>query len=392
MSLSNQRNPYNLLYTNTPTYLGGAEVSILTLMRELDRDRFTPRLLTTSDGDLSRTASQSGIKVTINPLPGLSRRNPLPHLRGIRDLTNLVRQERISLIHTNCDSSLLPVRYAAALNRVPFVSHIRDFVRGWFTPVNLRVLHSARAVIAISAAVARACTDAGLDPERVVTIYDPIDVDTISSATLADRTRFRAEFNIPQDATVLGIVGQIQAIKGHREFMRVAMKLAARERNLHFLIVGTSSGAADQQFATEMRALAYQSPFSELFHYTGFRSDIPAVMKSTDILTVPSWTEAFGRVVVEGMAAGCAVIGTRVGGIPEIITDEQDGCLIPSKDAVALEATLDRLIHQPELRLALGAKAITSSKRFAVEKQVRKVEDLYSAILKSTAKRNTPNK
>ncbi len=381
MSLNNQSSPFNLLYTNTPTYLGGAEVSILTLMRHLDRSRFTPYLLTTADGDLSRAARESGIGVTLNPLPGLSRKRPLPHLRGIRNLSNLVHQQHIDLIHTNCDSSLLPVRYAAALNRVPFVSHIRDFVRGWFNPVNLRVLQSARAVIANSDAVASACRTAGIPARRVVTIYNPIDVGAFSEVSPDGIDTLRRDIGCPAGVQLIGIVGQVQEIKGLREFIQAALKIAENEPDVHFVIVGDANGDVNRQFMQEMKGVIQHSSYSDRIHFTGFRTDVPAVMKAIDILAVPSWTEAFGRVVVEGMATGRAVVGTRVGGISEIITDGVDGLLVPPHDVGALHVAIQRLLHDAEMRGNLGRRGQQTASRFSISKHVMQVQALYDSIL-----------
>ena len=106
-------------------------------------------------------------------------------------------------------------------------------------------------------------------------------------------------------------------------------------------------------------------------------------MKALDILVVPSWMEPFGRSVVEGMAAGCAVIGTRAGGIPEIITDGVDGLLVPPRDSQALYTAMQRLLHDDSLRSLLGSHGQQSANRFGINTHVHQVQALYKSIMQS---------
>lgn len=370
-----------VLYTNTPSYIGGAEVSILTLMQHLTQERYAPVLLTSSDSTLALTTRQRDIPVVINPLPRFRRRKPFARMLSIIRLIGLMYLLHIDIVHTSCDKSLQPVRAACRLTRLPYVSHIHDFVRDWYKPGNLEALRAARAVITCSKAVTQRSIAAGLESARVRTIYYPIEIDAFSNVTPQEAAAFRAAAHIPADATVIGIVGQVQSIKGHREFMHAALELAANEPAVHFLIVGASFGDEDQRFATEIQDQAKQSPFKDQFHFMGFRSDVPIIMKSLDILAVPSWNEPFGRVTVEGMAAGCAVVGTRAGGTSEIIKDGIDGCLIPPKDAQALCETLHQLICLPELRKQLGSAAVVSAQKYATKPRVAEMESLYDSIL-----------
>jgi glycosyltransferase involved in cell wall biosynthesis len=370
-----------ILYINTPSYIGGAEVSLLTLMSHLDPSRYQAQLLTSSAGSLTESAGQLGIPTHIYPLPGLSRRHPYPHLSSILRLTRTIRQQRIVLLHTNCDASLLPARYAARLAHVPFVSHVRDFVRYWFLPRNLAGLKKAEVVIANSTAIARACQASGISAYRLRTIYNPIDIDTFSTVTAVAAARFRNEIECPVDAPLIGLIGQVQAIKGHREFMQAALRLAASNETTHFVIVGSATGADDQAFAREMEEIATSSPFSNRFHFIGYRTDVPVIMQALDILVVPSWNEPFGRVVVEGMAAGRAVIGTNAGGIPEIITTEVDGILVPPRDSDALQSAILRLLNERDIRSQFGLQAQLTARRFTIDQHVEQMQALYDAVL-----------
>jgi glycosyltransferase involved in cell wall biosynthesis len=242
-------------------------------------------------------------------------------------------------------------------------------------------LKAARSVIANSNAIADKCRSAGIPSQRVVTIYNPIDLDIFSNALSSDSASFRQEIGCAASTPLIGIVGQIQEIKGHREFIEAALNVASHEPTAHFAIIGEANGPVDQMFSAEMQAIASNSVHADHIHFTGFRTDVSAVIKALDILVVPSWMEPFGRSVVEGMAAGCAVIGTRAGGIPEIITDGEDGLLIPPRDASALFTAMQHLLHDENLRRSLGRQGKKSASRFSINSHVQKVQALYSSTL-----------
>lgn len=374
--------PCAVLYVNSPTYIGGAEVSLLTLIRHLTPERFRARLLTGGAGSLEEWAGELRIATVRQEFPWFSRRRPWRYGRSIWRLARMARRARVDLIHTNCDHCLRYVMWASWLTGIPYVSHVRDFSRGWFEPQKVAALNRAARVIANSKATARACIAAGIEPARVVTIYNPIEVAdfaNVSSAVAADTRRTLA---IPADALVIGLVGQVQPMKGHAEFVGAALEIAGQVPEAHFLLVGAAPpDAAAEQFAEEIRRRVQDSTCADRFHFVGFRADVQPLMSAIDILVVPSWNEPFGRVAVEGMAAGCTVVGTLAGGLPEIITNEVDGLLVPPRDASALAAALLRLCRQPEARASLAERGRQTAHRFGVDQHIRAIEALYESVL-----------
>lgn len=302
-----------------------------------------------------------------------------PYFNSIRQLAMLIRELNISLVHTNCDFCLPYVQRACILLRQPYVSHVRDFVRGWFRPPNLSALRSARKVIANSKAIANACIQYGIPDVRVSTIYNPINVESF----VKEVHDLRKELNIPLTTLVIGIVGQIHEEKGHQEFVEVALELAITVPNIAFLIVGKAPDTVSKLFEQKLQERVAASQYASRFYFTGFRNDIERVMQTLDILVVPSWNEPFGRVAVEGMVAGKVVIGTQVGGLPEIITHCVNGLLVPPRDPETLRDVLKKVLAQPELRLKLSSAGQLSSQRFSVAYHVNNLEALYSSILKA---------
>jgi glycosyltransferase involved in cell wall biosynthesis len=264
----------------------------------------------------------------------------------------------------------------------PAVSHVRDFTRTWFEPGNVVALNRAARVVANSQATAQACLEAGVNPKALVTIYNPIDVGAFGAVSADVRARERKLMGIPCEALVIGLVGQVQPIKGHAEFVAAAVQVASQVPDVHVLIVGAPPpDDASLRFAETIRRQAGDSGFAERFHFMGFQADVPQVMSSLDVLVVPSWREPFGRVAVEGMAAGRAVIGTNVGGLPEIITDGVDGLLVPPRDPRALVTALLRLCEDAGLRERLAHQAARTAARYSIDSHVQHVQALYQSVL-----------
>lgn len=369
--------PANILYVNTPEITGGAEISLLTAMVNLDPARYRVSLVTTPGSTLIEQARAVGIEPHVMEFPWLSRRRPWPYLNSILGLVRLIRQLDIDLVHTNCDHSLPYVRKACRLVQRPYVSHVRDFVRGWFREPYFTGLKGAERVIANSRAVADECIRHGVIPERVVTVYNPVDLERFQP--LGDD--LREELCILPDAQVVGIVGQIHEIKGYREFLDAVLEIAPLIPNVAFLLVGRPPDEAGRELENELKARIAASSFSEAFHLVGYRKDIDRVMRTIDILTIPSWAEPFGRVAVEAMATGKAVIGTNIGGLLEIIQDKKNGLLIPPRDAGAIRDAVRCLLIDPNLRLQLGAEGRTSVGRFSIDHHLNCLSALYDEVI-----------
>lgn len=370
-----------VIYINTPAITGGAEISLLTLMQHLDRDRYVPLLVTAGEGQLAEQARQQGVQVLLQEFPWISRRRPWRYPSSIIRLAHTIKKYGPCLVHSNCDHSLRYVASACRLCDMPYVSHVRDFVRGWFEPANIDALNRAAAVVANSQAIAAACIKGGVAPEMLKVIYNPIDIAQFDLARRAGQGSVRDALGLPSDAFIVGIVGQILAAKGHADLLAAAPKVLAERHDAHFAIVGEASGKEAQSFRTQLFQLVAEAGLTGRVHFLGYRHDIPLVMRSLDVLAVPSWSEPFGRVVVEGLATGCLVVGTDAGGIPEIIRNEVNGLLVPVRDHDSLAQAIIRLGQDRVLAAQLRHNGIEMARHFDSDRHSRKMQDLYDLVV-----------
>jgi glycosyltransferase involved in cell wall biosynthesis len=224
--------------------------------------------------------------------------------------------------------------------------------------------------------------------DRVVILHNAIAVDAFVSVSQESGPLIRKQLSIPLDAPVVGIVGQVIPLKGHWEFVQAARLVAAKLPQAHFLIVGDDKSTPDPAFLPRLRTYVSEACLDAQVHFLGFRNDVPQIMAALDVLAVPTHDEGFGRVVVEGMAAGRAVVASRVGGIPEIIEHGRTGWLVPAGDDQALAEAVLGLLGDPRRKSALGEVAQqTAMERFDLSGYVKCMEALYLSALEPTLRR-----
>jgi glycosyltransferase involved in cell wall biosynthesis len=157
---------------------------------------------------------------------------------------------------------------------------------------------------------------------------------------------------------------------------RAAAELMPRIPSLHVLIVG------DGDLRPSLERLAQTLGIAPRVRFAGFRRDIPAVLQAMDVAVLPSRFEGMGRAVIEAQAAGCPVVASRVGGIPDVIEHERTGLLVPPGDAAALAQAVERLHRDGALRERLRRAAQQAvDERFDAKTMVRQIIDVYDALL-----------
>jgi glycosyltransferase involved in cell wall biosynthesis len=183
-------------------------------------------------------------------------------------------------------------------------------------------------------------------------------------------------FGCPPDALIVGSVGWLTDIKGHKYLIEAISKLKQNFPALHLVIVGSG----DRQEA--LLKLAELLGLRDTVHLLGHRDDVEACLAGMDLFVLPSLNEGMGRALVEAMAAGLPVIASRVGGIPAVISHEQTGLLVPPGNADALADAIRRLLDRPDWARQLGLAAGRSvDSRYGSRSMVRVIESIFAEAL-----------
>ena len=188
----------------------------------------------------------------------------------------------------------------------------------------------------------------------------------------------RRELNIPPEARLVLVSARLNRMKGIQYFLDAAASIAPRFSDVRFLIVG------DGESREELKAQAEQRGIADRTVFTGFRKDIPALLRETTLSVLPSLSEGLSNSVMESMAAGIPVVATRVGGNPEIVDDGVTGWLVPPRDPDALATAMATLLEDPGLAARFGQAARRRvTEMFSVECSVGATQSLYQRLLQA---------
>jgi hypothetical protein len=368
-----------VLYLHSSAGRYGADRQLQLLATTLDPGRYHPLVVLPFEGPLADDLRDAGIEVLTGPMAVLRREllNPLGLSRLARQLSyqahsleRLVRAQDIDLIHANT-SVILGARAAGARS----VVHVREIYPQppllW--PWHRRKLLAADAVLCVSAATAEPLGGAGgnvhVVPDGLGVLHDR-----------AARTTARLALGLPREAFVVAVLGRISGWKGQAVLARALHEEPLRIRGAIGLVAG-DVWPGQERWEQELRAAA--EPVGDRLRLLGFRDDLATIYGAADVVVVPSTApDPLPNSALEAAAAGCCVVASAVGGLPEIIRDGETGVLVPPDDPVALASALAALADDPARRAALGeAAALDVRARFAPDRLAPRVMTIYDGLL-----------
>lgn len=392
MSIADSIEPIRVLKVVPTLLCGGTENQFMTLSRSLDRGRFQVELACLRRvGPFVAEAAQRDLPLREYPIATF--RSPSALVQQVRFASALVRRG-VEIVHAYSFYGNVFAIPPARLAATPVViASIRD--RGpYLTPMQMRaqryVCRLATRVLVNADAVKDWLLDQGYNPARIVVIPNGVDLARFDDPV--DPDAIRRELGLAPGVALVTVVSRLNYLKGLEHFLEAASILASRFPDVHFAIVGEAS-LGDDRYLTVLAELAARLGIGDRVHFTGLRSDVPAVLASSTVSVMPSLNEALSNVVLESMAASAPTVATRVGGTPEAIADGVSGLLVSPGDSAALAEAIARLLGDPGLAAALGREARrTIEKRFSVDRMVEATEQLYVDLLAETrARRVVPS-
>jgi glycosyltransferase involved in cell wall biosynthesis len=378
MSFKSSINGKNILYISPFPHIGGGEISLLTILKNLDIKRFKLSLICYAEGLFVEKARKLGIDVIV-----FKRDSLFSNFSILWKLFRYIKKNNIHIVHVNC----LDIRagIAAWLARVPFVGHLRVVFP--FTWRDRLFVQLSRKVIAVSNAVVNAfCKESSGYMSKFVVIPNAIEIP--GDITPA---RLREEFGLSSDTKLVGAVGRIYTFKGYEYFIVSANIIKREIPNVAFFIIGGVTHEEAEMYLNNLKRSVSKLGLSDFFFFTDFREDILSVIAALDILVVPSIeirkaggrvTEGFGRVAIEAMAVGVPVVASNIGGLTEIVEDNVSGILVPPGNSNAIaEAALFILTDEVKAKALGEAGRKRVEDFFVIRQQADKIEKLYFKIL-----------
>lgn len=346
------------------TGFGGLERQVLTLSEGLRASGHRIVLALRPDSWLAQQAD--ALQLPWEPVRFLGLADPRSHWR----LARLVRHHGIDVVHGHSRRSAYYSAMAARWGRCGSVATVHSLNTWKGFAANHRV-------VAVSEAVRSGLLEHGLPARAVVRVHNG--VAPMDETTQQQRRQARQELGLDQDRLVVAMVGRMVEHKGHDLLLQALAKLGSAGAGMDICLVGDDGGT----WATALRQQADALGLSSRVHLLAYRKDVEPVLRAVDVLVQPSRSEALSLSLLEAMAAGLPVIAARVGGMPEVIADGDNGLLFASEQVDGLAGQLAKL-RDPLLRQRLGRRArLTQQQRFCVNAMVADTVTLYRQVARA---------
>ena len=366
-------NPRPVLLMVRALSIGGCERDLTKIAIALDRSRFDPHVACFhSDGPRFPELLAAGVPVVELPVRSFG---SLSAVRGASEMARYIRRHRIQLIHAFDVPTSIFAAIASRFFPVPVVITAQLSYRDLYAPYLRHLLSvsdwcSDRIVVNSKAVRQSLVEEERLAPERISLIYNGVDA-SVFHPLGRQRPAWLADASL-----VIGTVCALRSEKRLDLLMHVFAGVRDLRPGMKLVIVG--SGAMQPELEALLLRLGLEHDCC-LFPQT---VEVAEWMRAIDIFVLCSESESFPNALLEAMACGCCVIGSRVGGVPELIADGENGLLFESRNAMDLARVLGKAIQNDSLRESLGHEAsVTALGTFSIETAARCTEALYESLL-----------
>lgn len=362
---------------------GGAERQTLTIMTCMNREEWSPLLVTVDgEGPYYDAAIEAGVDAVC-----LGVRGKFP-VRAFLRLVRLLKRCDTQVLVASGFSAAALGRVAAVVARVPAIvvaeHQVGDLGWGWArTAVDRLLSHVTDAYVAVCRSQVRYLREEKqLPPEKTCVIYNGVELH--DNHGTASRSRARETLGLSSEEYVVGIVAALRPEKDHLNFLRAAAEMRKTHPSSRYVVVG--EGPMRPQLETAIQQLGLE----EAVLLTGDRRDVRDLMPAFDVFTLTSYTvEAFPVAALEAMSAGVPVVATNVGGLGEMLRDGREGRLVEPRDPLALAHAWSELMDDPARRAMGRAAFLRVRERFTAERMTAAYEELFTRLLRRSHRRPT---
>lgn len=396
--------PIRVLHIITRLANGGAAENTIYAVNGLDRSRWLVELAIGGQPGEDETDQVEKLAiatdVTVHRIESLVRNPGIGELKALNELRRLIREGRFSIVHTHGAKAGILGRMAAHREGVPiiingihghtFSPQMNPLARLLYRTIERRVSRHTTHFVSVGDDLRVQYLAARVgDPDRYTVIHSGMELRRFLDAgavTAAEREAIRAELGIPSDAVVFANISRMEPRKGQRFFLEAASKVDATGSEgivqpsaavPWFVIVGDGPEEA------ALRAQARELGIYERVVFTGYRRDVERMFAMCDVVVLTSLWEGLPRVLVQAAAAARPAISFACDGAHEVITDDENGWVVPMKDVEAVTDRMQRLLDNPTLRERMGRTGRDSvNDSWTVEAMVEEIETLYERLFR----------
>ncbi|MES2625029.1 MAG: glycosyltransferase family 4 protein [Pseudomonadota bacterium] len=300
-------------------------------------------------------------------------------LSMIRKMSALVAKLSPDIIHSNCEKSYLFGGVAGRLFRIPVVGTYHRSNLEFYQPTFKYKLFASlmsRCVAISTQRIALMQDQLGIAPGKITLIHGGVDLSIVNNE---EKRAAKAKIGFDPDQPMLLSLGHLGEIKGHDYTLAGLESVVSRFPNVHLYIGGDGQPADYQRLRTLIQKYRLQNHVTLLGEVTNAFE----LFAACDVFVQPSLEEAFGLVFIEAGAHGKPTVATEVGGIPDIIINNETGVLVPPGDGAAIGLAINKMLENPEWTDQLGINARERIvAHFSLDRMVDKYIGVYEGMLK----------
>ncbi|MFH1359908.1 MAG: lipopolysaccharide heptosyltransferase II [Candidatus Omnitrophota bacterium] len=327
-------------------------------------------VVVSSGGDLVADIEAAGVKHYKLPA---HRKNLFSIISSIKKLEKIIMDEKVDIVHARSRVPAWIAFFACHKTDTAFITTCHGY---YGKHLFSRVMGSSKLVIVPSEVIGRhMIDDFGVRQESIRLIPRSVDLKRFSKPH---------EEKTGKADRVVAIIGRMTPLKGHAYFLKAMAKVVRSMPYVKIWMIGDAP-ASKQSYKQELQILIKRLGLHDYVEFLGNRKDVPALLSRIDVLVLSSIEpESFGRVVVEAQAAGVPVVATKVGGVIEIIDDEQTGLLVLPKDTDAMAQAVMRVLKDRRLAQSLVTEARKKIElKYTLEHMASKTLEVYKELLDS---------
>lgn len=378
-----------VVFPHSGIQVGGSIISASLIIDHLNHSpHWEAEAIYPGEGPASELYREMNLKTSIVPIHENSIRNihhsagwkgKLRALKAYREsyvsARKYLQEKRPDLVHLNDDTSILTWGVAAKKQGIPVIWHIRQ-EKGNHVLDTIRLRYANYLIYIAKNTSFRFEQQAAKPASRI--IYNGVNLSTYWHPAVKREVKER--LGLHPDRLLVGFVGNLKKAKRPEWF--IAACIQGLEEGLDFDAIVIGEDYEGGAYRKQLQAQIEESGFGSRIKLQGYEAHPEEWMRAMDVFGLTSVSEPFGRVVIEAMASGAAVVATAAGGVPEILTDQEDGLLSDTNDPVHFYHQLKTLIQNASLRDQLAGKALaTVHRRFSAEETSRQIQSVYDELL-----------
>jgi glycosyltransferase involved in cell wall biosynthesis len=368
----------NVLHVYQNSKTGGIQQQILNLLKAYDRKLINPVFCCLGPRrELAEEMEALGVEVVALGYERYTRFNAAI----IFDLSRVLKEKNIHVLRTHKYRSNFYGRLAARLAHTPVVVasehniYIDKELRLGRRTINRLLARWTDQLVAVSEAIRRGVVRFDRIPEeKTMVIHNGAELGRFAGTH--NGADIRAEFGADADIPLLGFVGRLVPSKGLNYLLEAMSLIIKRHPSARLAIVG--DGALMDKLKTKADSLGINGSII----FTGRRRDVPDILDALNVFVLSSVKEGLPNSIIEAMASGLPIVSSDVGGVGELITHEETGLLVPSKEPESLAQAVNHMLSNPAeaSRMAAAARAYALA-NLSIEGTARTWERLYTSLL-----------